>query len=243
MEETISLKELFLVLRKRLAMIMGITFVATLISAVISFYFITPVYQSSTQILVNQKKADNSVVQYNEVQTNVQLVNTYSVIIKSPAILDRVKEELNLNISAGELTNKIKVVSDKTSQVFSVTVEDKNPELARDIANTTATVFKEEVAKIMSIDNVSVLSKAEITKEQSPVKPRPTLNITIAFVAGLMLSICLAFLLEYLDNTIKREQDIEILLGLPVLGVITQMEEKKAATAVVTTVRRKTIGS
>ncbi|GAA3319052.1 hypothetical protein GCM10020331_024350 [Ectobacillus funiculus] len=87
MEETINLKELFQILRKRLLMILAVTFTAVFSKRHCKFfYFITPIYQSSTQILVNQKKADNSIVQYNEVQTNVQLVNTYSIIIKSPAI-------------------------------------------------------------------------------------------------------------------------------------------------------------
>jgi capsular polysaccharide biosynthesis protein len=243
MEETISLKELFGVLRKRLAMIISITFAAALISAIVSFYFITPIYQTSTQILVNQKKADNAAFQYNEVQTNLQLVNTYSVIIKSPAILDKVKEQLNLDVSVQELNNKINVASEKDSQVFSVTVQDADPELARDIANTTAAVFKEEIATIMSVDNVSILSQAEVAKGQSPVKPQPVLNIAIALVVGLMASVGLAFLLEYLDNTIKREQDIENILELPVLGVITQMEEKKAIAAAVAKVREQTIGS
>ena len=243
MEETISLKELFQVLRKRLLMILAITFIAVLASAIVSFYFITPIYQSSTQILVNQKKADNSIVQYNEVQTNIQLVNTYSVIIKSPAILDQVKKQLNLDMSVQELTNKINVASEKDSQVFSVTVQDAKPELARDIANTTAAVFKEEIAKIMSVDNVSILSTAEVAKGQSPIKPQPMLNIAIAFAVGLMVSVGLVFLLEYLDNTIKREQDIETILELPVLGVVAKMEEKKASVAAVTKVREQTIGS
>jgi capsular polysaccharide biosynthesis protein len=243
MEQTISLKDLFQVLRKRLAMIVSITFAAALVSAVVSFYFITPIYQSSTQILVNQKKADNAAFQYNEVQTNLQLVNTYSVIIKSPAILDKVKEKLNLDISVQELNGKINVASEKESQVILVTVQDANPELAKDIANTTATVFKEELVKIMSVDNVTVLSQAEVVKGQAPIKPSPMMNIAIAFVVGVMISVGLSFLLEYLDNTIKREQDIETLLGLPVLGVITQMEEKKAIAAAVAKVREQTIGS
>ncbi|WP_028401696.1 YveK family protein [Ectobacillus panaciterrae] len=244
MEETISLKELFLVLRKRLSMIIGITFVVALVSAIVSFYFITPIYQSSTQILVNQKKKDNSVVQYNEVQTNVGLINTYSVIMKSPAVLDKVRDTLKLDMSAEELNKKINVASEKDSQVFSVTVQDSNPKLAKDIANTTATVFKEEIANIMSVDNVTILAKAEVAKGQSPIKPRPMLNVAIALVVGLMASVGLAFLLEYLDNTIKKEQDIETILELPVLGVIVQMEEESTVKGLVATkAREHTVGS
>ncbi|HDR3889410.1 TPA: capsular biosynthesis protein [Bacillus cereus] len=225
MEETISLKELFIILRKRLVMILVITIGAALVSAIVSFYFITPIYQTSTQILVNQKKQDEKIIQYNEVQTNVQLTNTYKIIVKSPVILDKVKSELKLGMSTQELNGKINVENEKDSQVIAVTVQDKDVKLARDIANTTAEIFKSEIAKIMSIDNVTILSKAEVAEGQSPIKPNKKLNIAIAFVVGLMASVGLAFLLEYLDNTLKKEEDIEKLLGVPVLGVVSHMEE------------------
>ncbi|GAB6467828.1 Wzz/FepE/Etk N-terminal domain-containing protein [Bacillus cereus] len=247
MEETISLKELFLILKKRLAMILVIAFGAAIVSAIISFFFMTPIYQSSTQILVNQKKQDGTMIQAGEIQTNIQLTNTYKVIIKSPVILEQVNEKLNLNMTAQALTEKINVANEKDSQVISVTVEDKNPKMARDIANATAEVFKGEVAKIMSVDNVTVLSKAEVAENQSPVKPRPMLNVAIAFVVGLMAAVGLAFLLEYLDNTVKKEEDVENLLGLPVFGIVARMDEEtmnvKSHAPSSRKVRGQTIGS
>ncbi|MBE7125127.1 YveK family protein [Bacillus mycoides] len=229
MEETISLKELFYILKKRLAMILVIAFGAAIVSAIISFFFMTPIYQSSTQILVNQKKQEGAMIQAGEIQTNIQLTNTYKVIIKSPVVLDQVNEKLNLNMTAQALTGKINVANEKDSQVISVTAEDKNPKVARDIANATADVFKGEVAKIMNVDNVTVLSKAEVAENQSPIKPVPMLNVAIAFVVGLMASVGLAFLLEYLDNTVKKEEDVESLLGLPVLGIVARMDEETAS--------------
>ncbi|WP_270340467.1 YveK family protein [Bacillus mobilis] len=247
MEETISLKELFHILKKRLAMILVIAFGAAIVSAIISFFFMTPIYQSSTQILVNQKKQDGAMIQAGEIQTNIQLTNTYKVIIKSPVILDQVKVNLNLSSTVQELTEKIDVTNEKESQVISVTAEDKNPKLARDIANATADVFKSEVAKIMNVDNVTVLSKAEFSENQSPIKPRPMLNVVIAFIAGLMASVALAFLLEYLDNTVKKEEDVENLLGLPVLGIVARMDEEttnmKSHAPTSRKVRGQTIGS
>ncbi|MES9665975.1 YveK family protein [Bacillus nitratireducens] len=247
MEETISLKDLFHILRKRLAMIFVIAFGVAIVSAIISFFFMTPIYQSSTQILVNQKKQEGTMIQAGEIQTNIQLTNTYKVIIKSPVILDQVNEKLNLNMTAQALTGKINVANEKDSQVISITAEDKNPKLARDIANTTAEVFNSEVAKIMSVDNVTVLSKAEVVENQSPIKPRPMLNVAIAFVVGLMAAVGLAFLLEYLDNTVKKEEDVENLLGLPVLGIVARMDEEttnvKSHAPSSRKVRGQTIGS
>ncbi|WP_454870782.1 YveK family protein [Priestia megaterium] len=232
MEETISLRELFQVLRKRLWLIVLITIIAATVSAVISFFVLTPVYESKTQILVNQAKSDEQLYNPQTVQTNVQLINTYNDIIKSPAILDKVIKELKLDGTAQTLSGQIQVTNAQDSQVAQIVVQDTSAKRATEIANTTASVFKKEVPKIMNVDNVSVLSKATLGESASPVKPQPLMNIAIAVVVGLMVGIGLSFLLEYLDNTLKTEQDIENLLELPVMGVITTIKDVPKATNV-----------
>ncbi|MGA5690602.1 YveK family protein [Cytobacillus pseudoceanisediminis] len=225
MEETISLKELLHTLKKRMFLILSITFTAVLLSTVFSLFFLTPIYQSSTQLLVNQAKSDQPVFNPSEIQTNLQLINTYNVIIKSPAILDLVRQELDLDLTADQLDSKITVASEKESQVIAITVQDPDPYTAADIANTTAKVFQNEIVNIMNVDNVSVLAKASVKENVSPVKPNTILNAVIAFIVGITVSIGLAFLLEYLDNTIKNEQDVEQSLEVPLLGVISVIED------------------
>lgn len=225
MEETISLKELFQTLKKRFSLIIAITIVAVMISGIVSYFLLTPIYQSSTQILVNQAKDEQGVYTAGEVQTNLQLINTYNVIIKSAAILELAKKELDLDITTGALNEKITVQSEQNSQVVTISVQDEDPQMAADIANKTAEVFQKEIVNIMNVNNVTILAKAELGENPSPVKPQPLLNIAIAMVVGLMAGVGIAFLLEYLDNTIKDEQDIEKAVGLPVLGVIATIEE------------------
>jgi capsular polysaccharide biosynthesis protein len=227
MEETISLKELLETLKKRLVMIILITMTAGLVSGIISYFVLTPIYQASTQILVNQAKSEQSVYSPSEVQTNLQLINTYNVIIKSPAILDKVAADLKLDMTAVQLNGKITVASEKDSQVVNISVQDSDPNMAAKIANKIAEVFQTEIVKIMNVDNVSVLAKATVAENQSPIKPQPVMNVAIAIVVGLMASVGLAFLLEYFDSTIKNEQDIEKILGLPILGVIAQIDDQK----------------
>lgn len=228
MEETISLKELFETLRKRLSLILVLTFTAALVSAIVSFFLITPVYQVSTQILVNRSTVGEN-FNTNEVQTNIQLINTYSGIITSPRILDIVSDEMDGKYTTADLKDKVTVQSQDNSQILTVVVEDPDPKEAVAIANKVGNVFQKEVKKIMNVDNVNILTPAEVTDTISPVKPKPLLNIAIALVVGLMAGVGLAFLLEYLDNTLKTEQDVEKYLDLPVLGVITTFNGKSAA--------------
>ncbi|SIQ21878.1 Capsular polysaccharide biosynthesis protein [Peribacillus simplex] len=224
MEETISIKDIFKTLKKRWKLIMLLTLIAALISGTISYFLLTPVYQSSTQILVNQKQSENQ-LDSTQIRSNIDMINTYSVIIKSPAILEMVIDELELEQSVEQLSQKITINSQENSQVFSLTVQDSNPSQAVEIANTVSETFQKEIKDIMNVDNVSVLAKAEIKENPTPVKPNPVLNIAIAVVVGLMAGVGLAFLLEYMDNTIKDEDDIERLLELPILGSIQKITQ------------------
>ncbi|QNK48164.1 capsular biosynthesis protein [Brevibacterium sp. PAMC23299] len=226
MEETISITDIFKTLKKRWKLIMLLTLIAALISGTISYFLLTPVYQSSTQILVNQKQSENQ-LDSTQIQSNIDMINTYSVIIKSPAILQKVIDELALGQSVDQLSQKITINSQENSQVFSLTVQDSNPAKAVEIANTVSSIFQKEIKDIMRVDNVSILAKAEIKENPTPVKPNPLMNIAIAIVVGMMAGIGLAFLLEYLDNTIKDEDDIERLLDLPLLGSIQKISQHK----------------
>ncbi|WJY26429.1 YveK family protein [Sporosarcina trichiuri] len=230
MEETISLQELMNVLKKRLIMILAITILAITIAGVVSYLLLTPIYQASTQILVNQDKVEQQPFNSQDIQTNLQLINTYNVIIKSPAILSIVIEKLDMDTTPAQLTNKISVDSTQNSQVINVSVTDEEPYRAVDIANTTGEVFQEEIKKLMKVDNVNILSPAELPEKPVPVKPNPKLNMAIGAVVGLMIGVGIAFLLEYLDTTVKTEQDVEDLLELPILGLVSPISEKEMPT-------------
>ena len=142
-------------------------------------------------------------------------------------------------MTAAQLKEKITVGSEKDSQVVNLSVQDPNADVAAQIANKTAEVFKKEIANIMNVDNVSILAKADIAENPAPIKPRPLLNVAIAIVVGLMAGVGLAFLLEYFNNTIKNEQDIEKILGLPILGVIATIDDEKMEEAIARRAARK----
>ena len=225
MEDTISLIDILNTVKKRWKLIIFLTLAAAVISGVVSFYVLTPVYQASTQILVNQKDTESK-IDLSQINSNVELINTYSVIVKSPAILEKVKENYDLKQSVDQLNQSIAINSQGESQVFSLTVTDTNPDMAVKIANAVSSTFQKEIKGIMNVDNVNILAKAEVKRNPAPVKPDPYMNIAIALVVGLMAGIGLAFLLEYLDNTLKNAHDVEMFLGMPVLGTIQKLPSK-----------------
>lgn len=226
MEETISLKEIFAVLKKRFLLIIGCVIGAVVIAAIVSYFILTPAYEANSSFIVNQSQQDAD-KQYNisDIQTNVELINTYNVIIKSPRILDAVIEKLNLDMTNDQLAEKIQVSSEEQSQVVTVTATDENPEQAVEMANTTVTTFQDEIPDLMNVDNVKILSEAYLGANPTPVSPKPMLNLAIAIVLGAMIGVGIAFLLEYLDNTITTEEDVEKHLHTPVIGTISTVQD------------------
>lgn len=225
MEETMNLDNIFKILKKRWKLIIFCSIVVASIGGGITFYVLTPQYQASTQILVNQKNSDN-LVDINQLNSNISMINTYSMIIKSPAILNKVIDSLELKENAEELNRKITINSQNNSQVFSLTVQYNDANKATLIANLLSETFQREIKNIMNVDNVSILAKAELQENPIPVKPNPVLNIAISILLGLMIGIGWSFLLEYMDNTIKNPNDTEALLELPILGSISKMDRK-----------------
>ncbi|MDZ3952455.1 Wzz/FepE/Etk N-terminal domain-containing protein [Bacillus thuringiensis] len=215
-------------LKKKIWIIVVVMIGSGIVSLMMSYYLLDPVYEATSQILVNQKKTEGSSgLQAGEIQTNLQLTNTYKVIIKSPVILEKVKSKLKEdNISIDELNKKINVVSEAESQVISVMVKDKDIRKANDIVNSTVEVFKTEIFTIMNVDNVTILSKAESIKDNKPIQPRPVLNMLVAIGLGLFLSVSFFIIKEFSDQTIKNEFDVEEELEVPMLGAISHMKHR-----------------
>lgn len=232
MNETVNLIDLLLILKKRWKTIILLTILAPLISGAITYYLLTPVYQGTTLILVNQKNSENQ-IDLSQLSDNVELINTYGVIIKSPAILGKVIDNLNLSQSVDQLNSRITINSQENSQVFSLTVEDSDASSAVEIANAVSRTFQNEIEGIMRVDNVSILAEAELKENPTPVKPNLFFNVAIALIVGLMGGMGIALLIELLDTTLKDDHDVITYLGLPVLGSIQKVSKTDIAQPVV----------
>ncbi len=224
----LELRDILRIIWKRWWIIVTVIVIALATSGIISYFYITPIYEASTDVLINEQKTNGTIAyDANTLNTSMRFLDTYSVIIKSPRIMEKAIENMGLALTPSELSNKASVSVVKNSVVMNIKVSDSSQATAVKLANGIAETFQKEVANIYNnqVDNVQILSPAKEALNTSPVKPRPVLNMAIAFVVGLMTSIGLVFLLEYFDNTLKTEVDIENCLGLTVLGSIGIIEE------------------
>ena len=224
--EEIDLREIFAVLKRQRKLLIILPIIAMLTSAIYSYLVLQPVYQAQTTVIVNMKipGSDSVVTDSNTIRLSRELVPTYKELATSRHISEKVRETIMKETGASQISSSASVQTVGNTELMQITVQDKNPEMATLYANVLAQVFAEEIPNMMNIDNVKIIDEALVPTV--PVKPNKKRNIMIAGVIGLMVAVGLVFILEFLDNSYKRAEDIKRELDLPVLGIIPNHQTK-----------------
>ena len=220
MEETIDLREYFFILKKKLWIIVTSALVCGLISGLVSFFFFFLIYQANTSLIVN-KEVGNKVTEMtttDDLNYVQKLAITYGEIIKSRAVITPTIEKLDLNMTYEALASAVSVTNVSDTQIIKISVQHENPKVAMKICNTIPSIFSEEVQRIVKASGVEVIDKAILPT--NPIKPNKKMNVLIAMVLGVMVSVFIIFLIEALNTKIKEPKDIEEKLGIPVFGVV-----------------------
>lgn len=222
MNREIELRELLGILFDGKYIIILITLISALTGGVMSYYFITPVYQSRADLLISQTSTENALsnLSLGEIESNLKLIESYQFIVKSRRVMEKTAESLGVEYKPKELLEKIKVETNGNSQILSVIVEDSDAGKAAEIANTVSKVFQSEIKSILKLENIHLLSLATAEESPEPIRPRPLLNSMIALVVGLVLSIGIVFLKKYSRTNIGSKQDVTDHLSLPTLGEV-----------------------
>ena len=222
-EQVISIEEIFEVLKKRWKMIALITIVATVISGVFSFFIIDPVYEASTKLFVGKEENSEEVYNSNDIAMYQKLLKTYSETIKTRDLLTSAIKDSNYDLEVGAVSSALTVVPVADTQILQIKYQSKDPKEAEIVLKAISNNFIKTAKELVPNGNVRTIEAVEMPEK--PVSPNKKMNIAIAFFLGLMVSVGLVFLLEYLDNTYKTKEQLEKELELPVLGVIPTLED------------------
>lgn len=228
MGDAVNLELVLKIIRQNAMVIILLTVISGLVMAMVTFFLLTPRYEAETQILVSQPES-SGIVDNQNIETSLQLVNTYRDIILNPIVLGEVADNLSLEQTTGELSEQITVSNEDQSQIITVSVVGDSLNEAAGIADEVAVVFQERVIEIMNVDNVSVLASAFMDADTEQVAPQPVLNIAAGLVAGLMLGLALVFTKAFFDKSVRNEEDVGKHLGIPVIGSIDKFEERMGA--------------
>jgi capsular polysaccharide biosynthesis protein len=225
--EEINLKELFDYIKERIIIIAVVILAVLIIGSVYSLFIKTPVYKStSTLVLVSDEGTSTSnTYTTQDVTLNNQLVSTYSKIVTSHRVIDTVIENLNLDYSYNDVVKEVAVTTETGTQIIKVSVSDPDKDLAAEITNEIVKVFGDEIKSIYKLQNVSVVDKAE--KAKTPANVNYIKEAVIYMLVGAVLAFGIVFVIFYFDTSIKSAEEIENKLGLPVVGVIPKVKDKK----------------
>ncbi|WP_245947806.1 YveK family protein [Paenibacillus sambharensis] len=230
-----ELKQYWAIVRRRLWLIGLLVVVLASVTGFYSYKLVVPQYQASTKLIVNpsHKPAEAAGnVELGSINTSIQLVKTYKEIIRTSRIMGVVASEYpDLKTSAGELISKINVASVSDTMIITLAAVDTSYPRAANMVNAVAEVFQREIPELMKVDNVSILNEADPSAAAYPVSPNPTMNMAVSIMLALMLGVALAFLLDYLDDTIKTSSDVEQALGLSTLTSIPRMKNSDRSQA------------
>ncbi|MBC2148371.1 YveK family protein [Listeria booriae] len=219
-QKTIELADFLYVLKKWFWLIIILCIVGAMSGFVISKEFMTPIYESKSQLVIKQEQHKNDTTTTSETQSNIQLVNTYKIILVSPTVLETVIKNLDLPETTEQLAKQILIENSKDSQVLTVNVLNADRELAKQINQQLIKAATKESDKIMSANNIRVLT--EPTENMSPVKPNKTLVIGAGFIAGLLVAIFIIVIKETMRQHIRDEKELRAIIKATHLGNINQ---------------------
>ena len=223
-EQVISISEIFEALKKRWILIVSITLVATLISGVLSFFVIKPTYETSTKVFIGKEESNQEGYNTNDIQMYQKLLQTYAETIKTNEVVQAaINNSKNTDLTVASVKGSLTVTPVTDTQILQIKYQNKSPEVAKEILESITNEFVILAKELVPNGNVRVIEAVQLP--ENPVAPNKKMNVAIAFLLGLMVSVGLVFLIEYLDNTFKNKEQLERELDIPVVGIIPETEE------------------
>jgi len=233
--QEIDLLKLLKVLWKRVWLIVAAAFLGGVAFFVYTFFFITPQYQSSALLYVNNNSLDIGSTKLNitsgDISASSSLINTYCVILKSRTTLEQARFEGELPYTYEQLKAKVNGSAEGSTPIFKITVTDPNPEMAANICNTVVEIMVDPSSGISGIvegSSVSVIDYAVVARSAS--SPSYMKNTAIGMLIGFVLACGVVILISLMDTTIREEgyllekyKDIPILATVP--DLIEDLEE------------------
>lgn len=222
-EVNLDLQAIFNVLKNKKKMILITILVFGIVSAALSFFVIPPTYEVKASVVIGKaaEEKDDNKNNYNDVMMYQKLVKTYAQIANSRTVSENVVAKTG-KLKPEELQKKLSITPQADTQIIDLKIEDKDAQFAHNVLTTVCNEFISQSKKIYPNNTIELLDKPVIPEK--PIKPKKLLNIAISLFLGLLISVGIAFIQEYMDKTIKTENDIDKYLELPVIAVIPKIK-------------------
>jgi len=217
-EEIIKIEDILEILLKRWKMIVSITLLATLTATIISFFIIAPKYEASTKVFIGKENTKDQNYNNSDIQMYQQLLKTYAGVITTNDLVEKAIGKANLNVTSEEVLGSLTVTPSPNTQILEIKYISTDKVLSKDLVDAVTSQFIRTSTDLIPNGNVKIIESVKLP--ENPVSPNKKMNIAIAFLLGIMISVGFAFLIEFMDNTFKTKEQLEQILGIPVIGAI-----------------------
>lgn len=212
---------------KKRFMIIAVSMAGAIVAYGVSRYAVTPMYQSSALLYVNNKNmnmAANKVIASiteNDLWASRRLVNTYEVILRANETLNQVIEHAGVDRTCDELKEMIVSTQVDETEVFEVVVTSEDPSEAERIANSITAILPQRIAEIIHDSSVKVVDYAVVAS--GPSFPNNISNAMIGFIFGFVLIVMILLWKMISGTTIRMEEDVIRMAGYPMLATIPDL--------------------
>lgn len=225
----IDLQDLFGLLLHRGWIICLAAVVTGVAGFMISFFLVTPKYESTTSIYISANKQNESAMTYSDAQLATQLTKDYEELIVGRYVLERVISMYGLSESCESLKSRIQITNTSGTRIINITVKDTNPQNAQIIANSIRDIASEHIKTVTDVEAVNVADEANLPA--APSEPSVFKWTLIGAFIGAVIAMGIIILRYLLDDTIKSAEDVEKYLELSTLALIpdfdTSADKKK----------------
>ena len=219
-----TLLELFQLLRKHLKLVIALPIACALAMGAFSFVMMGNTYTASVSMYVLSQSAqgeNSAAIQYNDLSASQMLTNDVSQLIKSERVVQQTAKDLGMSV--GELeSSKIEVTSSTTTRLITIAVTSDSPQSAAAVANGIARTTNSVAQEIMAVEAVNLIDEAEVP--QAPSGPPRLMYTAVAFLAGIFIAVAIVVVMDMVNTRIRKPEEIEELLGVPVIGRIPTMK-------------------
>lgn len=225
-EIEIDLQRLFAAILNKVWLVGLVAVICAVLTWLVTFFFVTPQYQSSVMFYVNnssQTQSETSAsISSGDISASRGLVKSYIVILNTRESLIDVIEYADVDRSVSEVKGMISAEAVDSTEIFRVVVTSPDPEEAEKIAAAIADVLPRRITSIIEGTSAKVVDSAAYEAKLS--SPNYTKNVMIGFLVGLVLMVVLIVLRELSDITVHTEEDITRSCKHPVLASVPDMQ-------------------
>lgn len=215
-EIEIDLFELFMELKRKIWVILGVAVLCAGAAGAFSAFVLTPQYTSTAMVYILSK--ETTLTSLADLQIGSQLTKDYKIIVTSRPVLEDVIEGLELNTTYKDLKKKITIDNPADTRILSISVMDPDPQMAKAIADKVAATASDYVGDIMEMVPPKLIEDGEVPLLKT--SPSNTKNALIGGLVGTLLVCGFVTARVVLNDTVRTEEDVTRYLGLTVLASV-----------------------